>query len=592
VGAREGLGLSCPVDEAGRFTAGAEPFVGRSVLEVNDDIVRWLTGRDRILAASRFTHAYPHCWRCRQPVIFRATEQWFMMIDHDGHRERTLALIDGAVHWEPPSAQNRIRESVRLRPDWCLSRQRAWGVGIPAVYCEACEAPLLDERVMRRAAEVTRAAGSDAWYERPVADFIPAGFTCPKCGKAGPFRKETDILDVWFDSGCTHRALQVLHPGFRDAWARARRDGGHIAYFEGPDQHRGWFNSSLMVSAGLTGEAPYTDVLTHGWVLDSTGRAMHKSLGNVISPQDVIKKVGADVVRWWALATDWRTDVRIGDEILQHVADAYRKVRNTFRFLLGNLADFMPADALPEGRLTAVDRAFAGALTAGVARMRREYEALQFHRALSVLLDLCTVDLSAVYLDAAKDRLYTLAPDDPLRRSAQTVLWRALHDLAIAASPALAFTAEEAWQHHPGLIAEHESVHLALWPETEGGEEAEWALLREVRDAVNAAIEPRRASKELATTAEAEVVIAAPAALRSRLAPYSGELAGFLMVARAELRPAEGSPAPDAPIAVEVARTAWLKCDRCWTYREDTVARSEGGMLCGRCTHALAAHRA
>ena len=594
VGAREGLGLSCPVDEAGRFTAGTEPFVGRSVLEVNDDIVRWLTERGRILAASRFVHAYPHCWRCRQPVIFRATDQWFMIIDHDGHRERSLALIDGDVRWEPPSAQNRIRESVRLRPDWCLSRQRAWGVGIPAVYCEACEAPLLDERIMRRAAQVTREAGSDAWYERPVADFLPAAFTCPRCGKAGPFRKETDILDVWFDSGCTHRALQVMHPGFRDAWTRARTrvpgsraPAGRIAYFEGPDQHRGWFNSSLMVSAGLTGAAPYTDVLTHGWVLDAAGRAMHKSLGNVISPQDMIKKSGADVVRWWALATDWRTDVRIGDEILQHVADAYRKVRNTFRFLLGNLSDFTPADALPPARLTHVDRAFAAALAAGVARMKREYESLQFHRALSVLLDLCTVDLSAIYLDAAKDRLYTLAPGDPLRRSAQTVLWQALHDLAIAASPALVFTAEEAWQHHPGLTTECESVHLARWPEREAGDETQWTLLRELRDAVNAAIEPLRASKALAATVEADVSITVPARLRSRLAPYAGELAGFLMVARAEVQAVDDQRPLEAPPDVKVSRTTYLKCDRCWTYREDALSRGAEGTLCGRCERAL-----
>ncbi len=586
VGARENLGVLCPVDEAGRFMAGAEPFVGRSVLEVNDDLVRWLTERGRILAASSFTHAYPHCWRCRQPVIFRATDQWFMIIDHAGHRERALALIDGAVRWEPPSSQNRIRDSVRLRPDWCLSRQRAWGVGIPALYCEACETPLLEARVMRRAAEVTREHGSDAWYERTVGEFLPAGFACPACGKPGPFRKETDILDVWFDSGCTHRALQALHPGFREAWTRARREGGRIAYFEGPDQHRGWFNSSLMVSAGLTGEAPYTDVLTHGWVLDSGGRAMHKSVGNVVSPQDIIKRSGADVVRWWAMATDWRTDVRIGDEILQHVADAYRKVRNTFRFLLGNLDDFTPADALAPEQLGPVDRAFTAALDAGLQRMKREYETLQFHRALGVLLELCTVDLSAIYLDAAKDRLYTLAPDDPARRSAQTVLWRALHDLAIAASPVLAFTAEEAWQHHPGLIGEHESIHLARWPERGPGDDAEWARLRELRDAVNAAIEPLRAAKTLAATVEADVTVTLPAVLHARLAPYAGELAGFLMVARATLRVADGARPEGNPFEVAVSRTAWLKCDRCWTYREDAVA-AEGGALCGRCARVL-----
>ena len=591
VGQRAGLGVISPVDEAGRFTAGAEPFVGRSVLDVNDDIIAWLKERGVLLAASRFTHAYPHCWRCRQPVIFRATEQWFMIIDHAGHRARCLELIDHAVRWEPASAQNRIRESVRLRPDWCLSRQRAWGVGIPAVYCEGCGQPALDPRVMKLAADRIRRDGSDAWYEQPVESFLPPGFRCPGCAATGPFRKETDILDVWFDSGCTQVAVQATHPELRAAWERARAaaaagpEGGRIVYFEGPDQHRGWFNSSLMVGAGLTGEAPYTDVLTHGWVLDAQGRAMHKSLGNVMSPEDLVKRYGADVVRWWALATDWRSDVRVGDEILQHVAEAYRKVRNTFRFLLGNLADFTPDQAVPPARLTLVDRAFSGALAARFERVRREYQALQFHRAIAALLDLCTVDLSAIYLDAAKDRLYTLAPDDPQRRSAQTVLWQALHDLAIAASPVLVFTAEEAWQHHAGLIAECPSVHLADGPERDpradpAGEES-WTLLVRLRDAVNQAIEPLRAAKTLSTTAEAEVTLTAAPATVARLAPFVSELPGFLLVARATLGERAGT---EPEFEVAVSRTALAKCERCWTYREDV---GDDG-VCARCTRALA----
>ena len=625
IGARAGLGVACPVDEAGRFTAGAEPFVGRSVLEVDADIVRWLAEQGRLLAESSFSHSYPHCWRCRQPVIFRATKQWFMVIDHDPppldpaeptagrgkHRDRALEAIEQAVRWEPPSSQNRIRESVRNRPDWCLSRQRSWGVGIPAVYCEGCGEAALDPRVMARAAEVTRTAGSDAWYEQPVETFLPEGFACRSCGAAGPFRRETDILDVWFDSGSTHRAVQATHPALREAWQRALSGGGRVVYFEGPDQHRGWFNSSLMVGVGAADRAPYTDVCTHGWVLDGEGRAMHKSLGNVIWPEDVVKLYGADIARWWALATDWRTDVRVGDkklrdmathragqkpdpgdshpgdDILQRVADAYRKVRNTFRFLLGNLGDFDPAQALPPGRLTRVDRAFAVALAARFARIRQEYEALQFHRALDALLDLCTVDLSAVFLDVAKDRLYTLAPDDPARRSAQTVLWQALHDLALAAAPALAFTAEEVWQHHPALLAEHESVHLARWPERApegerpaGGSDGEWAFLLAIRDAVNAAIEPLRAQKALATTLEAEVTLTVPPAVAERLAPCRDELAGLLLVARAAVvAGAEGQE-----IEVAVTRTALSKCERCWTYRADVA---EG--LCRRCAGVLAA---
>jgi isoleucyl-tRNA synthetase len=350
-----------------------------------------------------------------------------------------------------------------------------------------------------------RESGSDAWYERPVEQFLPKDFLCPTCGKPGPFEKETDILDVWFDSGSTHRAAQATHPKFAEAWARAK-ETGRIVYFEGPDQHRGWFNSSLMVGVGATDHAPYTHVLTHGWVLDRNGRAMHKSLGNVVWPEDVIKKYGAEIVRWWALATDWRGDVRVGDEILERVADAYRKVRNTFRFALGNLSDFTPADAVSAHQLTPIDRAFSAYLDSRFARIGRDYEALQFHRALDGLLNVCTVDLSAIFLDAAKDRLYASAPGDAARRSAQTVLWRALHDALIAASPALAFTAEEAWQAHPGLLAEAPSVHLALYPKREAtGTDAEWLFLVSIRDAVNAAIEPLRAAKTLNTTAEADI---------------------------------------------------------------------------------------
>ena len=623
IGQREGLEVACPVDEAGRFLAGAEPFVGRGVLEVNADIVAWLKERGRLLAASTFVHAYPHCWRCRQPVIFRATDQWFMIIDHApkplavdaaggavSHRDRALALIE-TVRWDPASSQNRIRESVRLRPDWCLSRQRSWGVGIPAVYCEACEEPILDSGVMRRAVELTRAHGSDAWYERAIEEFLPPGFACPACGAAGPFRRESDILDVWFDSGSTHRAVQATHPEFKAAWDRAWRavtrdrataaqaPSAHVVYFEGPDQHRGWFNSSLMVAVGTSDRAPYTDVCTHGWVLDGEGRAMHKSLGNDIQPRDVVKKYGAEIVRWWALATDWRTDVRVGDEILERVSDAYRKVRNTFRFLLGNLGDFDPdQDTVPDDRLTRVDLAFREALDSRIARIHTAWEALEFHRALDLLLSFCTVDLSAVFLDVSKDRLYTFAADDPARRSAQTVLWRALHDLTIAVSPALVFTAEEVWQHHPALLAECESVHLASWPQHEGaaaeGDEIEWEFLLEIRDAVNAAIEPLRAAKELATTAEAEVDLRVRRDHLPQVQLYDVELAAFLMVAnvRIDLWPEgdaelEVTDRPGRVYDVIVTKTTLAKCERCWTHRDDVALEGARAGLCGRCVTAL-----
>jgi isoleucyl-tRNA synthetase len=587
VGQRSGLGISCPVDEGGRFTPEVPHFAGRSVLDVNDDIIRWLSEQGVLLKSWTFTHSYPHCWRCRKPVIFRATDQWFMIVDHDGHRERCIEQIERAVRWDPDSSRNRIREAVRSRPDWCVSRQRSWGVGIPAVYCEACGVPSLDARVLKLAAAQVRAADSDVWYEQPIEAFLPEGYACPACQSKGPFRREEDVLDVWFDSGSTHRAIQVSHPELRPAWEEARRGKAEVLYFEGPDQHRGWFNSSLMVGVGAENAAPYTAVATHGWVLDASGRAMHKSLGNVVSPLTLIEKYGADVVRWWALATDWRGDVRVGDEILLRVADAYRKVRNTLRFLLGNLADFTPADAVPEARLLQTDRAFADHLTARLARIRGEWIALQFHRALDQVVDLCTVDLSAVYLDVAKDRLYTLAPGDPTRRSAQTVLWQALHDLTVAVSPALVFTADEAWQSHAGLTAECASVHFAEWPKREevGRTSDAWMFLREVRETVNSAIEPLRAAKTLATTAEAEITLHAPRVWTDRLAALGDELPALLIVADVVLEPAADGSEP----RVEVRRTSRAKCDRCWMYRADVGHDASQPGLCSRCTGALAA---
>ncbi len=598
VGQRAGLEVACPVDEAGRFTAGAEPFVGRSVIdpELNRAIIERLRTQGRLLAEGTLTHAYPRCWRCHRPVIFRATKQWFMMIDHLAHRDRVLAAIEQEVTWEPPSSRNRMSDAVRLRPDWCISRQRSWGVGIPALYCEACGEASLDADVMTRAARLTREQGSDAWYELPVERFLPPGFACPRCGKPGPFRKESDILDVWFDSGSTYRAVQITHPELREAWSRARAEGGRVVYLEGPDQHRGWFNSSLMVGIGTDGRAPFTDVLTHGWVLDADGRAMHKSLGNVVPPERVIAQYGADIVRWWALATDWRSDVRVGIEILQRVAEAYRKVRNTFRFLLGNLGDFAPsAHGVADSDLSRVDRAFLDHFRATLHDVRDAYRRFAFHRAADEILNVCVVDLSAVYLDVTKDRLYVLEATDPRRRSAQTVLWQVLRDLTIAASPVLAFTAEEVWQSHESLRRHAESVHLADWPaglERSAPGAAEWETLLRLRGAVNARIEPLRAAKEVATTAEVEVVIEPRADVEACLRRYATELEDFLLVAKATIPDSTFAVTADLSgqeeYRVTARKTRNPKCQRCWTHREPVL--NDAG-LCTRCAPVLATAR-
>jgi isoleucyl-tRNA synthetase len=594
VGRREGFPVLSPVDAAGAFTAEAGPWAGYRVLEAEADLVRWLAESGRLVAASRVQHAYPHCWRCGGAVLFRATRQWFLRIDHEGHREKCLAAIE-SVAWDPPGSKNRIRDAVAGRPDWCLSRQRSWGVGIPAVYCEACGEATLDPRVMGKVAERARTLGSDDWFASPVETFLPSGFACPQCKSGGPFRKETDILDVWFDSGATHRV--VLEP---------RADLGWPAdlYLEGPDQHRGWFNSSLMLGVATRGAAPYRAVQTHGWVLDAKGRAMHKSLGNVISPLEVVEKHGADLVRLWACAADWRADVRVGEEILTRVADAYRKVRNTFRFLLANLSDAPwkgEAAALrPAAREDPLNAAFVGRLDRVLSEVREDLLESRNHAAVAKLVDLCTTDLSAVYLDFRKDALYTLAAGDPLRRSTQAVLAMALEELVLAWSPVLSFTAEEVWRHSPWLAAREESVFLAEWTrDTRPDREADraWRELLAVREAIYRLLEPRRAAREFSSFAEVRLGLAATGSLAPVLERLDAESWRSFLIVSEVVRIAPGAAGaqdlgePLGPGSGRLWATASLsphaRCERCWIQRPSVGSFAEHPRLCERCLAVL-----
>ncbi|MEP7029076.1 MAG: isoleucine--tRNA ligase, partial [Candidatus Eisenbacteria bacterium] len=583
VGKKFGFEAFCPVDEGGVLTDQAAPFQGQHVFKVNDAILAWLDERGLMLARGTLRHSYPHCWRCRNAVIFRATDQWFMAIDAHDHRQRALAAID-ATAWDPESSRNRIASAVESRPDWCVSRQRSWGVGIPALYCEACDQPTVHQDVIALVVERMRAANSDVWYTEPAETFVPPGFQCPTCGSKGPFEKETDILDVWFDSGSTHRAV-LLARGMR--WPCD-------VYFEGPDQHRGWFNSSLMIAVATdpAGRAPYLGVLTHGWVLDGDGRAMHKSLGNVILPEQVIPQNGADILRLWACSTDWRTDVRISPEILKRVADAYRKVRNTVRFLIANLSDFPPpAGPVDAAALEPLDRAALARVRDAFAQARTEYNAARFHSAVSRLVDLCTSDLSAVYLDFRKDALYTLALDHPERRSAQAVLWETVRGLTVLLAPVLSFTAEEIWQHVPALKAEAESVFEAVWgevPAVDAAALADWRLLASLRDATYRAIEVERADKRLTQTQEAAVLIGATGdAERSLLERYANALPAYLQVSIAG--PGGPNPPEGETWGVAVTRTPYAKCERCWNYRMTVGEDAAHPTLCDRCRAALPA---
>ena len=591
VGRREGLPVPSPVDEAGVFTADAGPWAGKKIFAANPEIVAWLAERGRLVAETEIRHSYPHCWRCKSALFFRATKQWFLNIDHDGHRDKSLAAIE-TVAWDPPGSKNRIRDAVANRPDWCISRQRSWGVGIPAVYCEACEEALLDPRVLQTVAERARTRGSDDWFESPVETFLPAGFSCPNCSAAGPFRKETDILDVWFDSGATHRAV-----------CEARPELGWPAdlYLEGPDQHRGWFNSSLMLAVATRGGAPYRGVQTHGWTLDGEGRAMHKSLGNVVSPFEIIEKQGADIVRLWAASADWRTDVRVGPEILTRVADAYRKVRNTFRFLLANLSDAGlsgPAASVRErAAAEPLNAAFLARLDRVFAEVRSDFAASRNHAAVSKLVDLCTTDLSAIYLDVRKDALYTLRAEDPLRRSTQAVLAVALEELVLAWSPVLSFTAEDVWLHSPWLSGREESVFLAEWAAPRAAitrdTDRAWRELLALREAIYQALEPRRATKEFGTFAEVRLTLFGDGPVGERLASLGAESwRAFLLVSEVQV----GKAAPAGalrletdlgPLSLFAERTRFARCDRCWIHRETVGASSEHPALCDRCVAAL-----
>jgi isoleucyl-tRNA synthetase len=583
VGKKYGYEALCPVDEGGVLTDEAAPFDGQHVFKVNGPITDWLDERGWLLARGTLTHAYPHCWRCRNPVIFRATDQWFMAIDAHGHRARALSAID-ATTWDPPTSKNRIASAVETRPDWCLSRQRTWGVGIPAVYCLACNEPTADKAIVARVAERVRAANSDVWYTEPVEAFIPEGFQCPSCASAGPWRKETDILDVWFDAGSTHRAVLL---------ARGMRWPADV-YYEGPDQHRGWFNSSLMIAVATdaAGRAPYRSVLTHGWVLDGDGRAMHKSLGNVIAPESVTTQNGADILRLWACSTDWRTDARISPEILTRVVDAYRKVRNTVRFLLANLDDFAPpagGAAVDAAGLEPLDGIALARVRQAFVRAREDWNAARYHAATSRLVDLCTTDLSAVYLDYRKDALYTLAADHPERRSVQAVLWETMRGLTLLMAPVLSFTAEEVWQHAPALKAEAFSVFEATWgdvPVVDEKAAADWEALRALREATYRAVEVERAAKRLAKTNEASVALGATgAAEQDLLARYANELPAFLQVSIATAN----GPAPAAGEAwgVAVTRTPYARCERCWNFRATVGQAPRLPELCDRCVAAL-----
>ena len=580
-----GLRIYNPVDDDGRFVREVAHFAGMTVWEANPKIVEHLRRIGALLAEVTLTHTYPHCWRCKNPTLFRATEQWFVALDRQGLRARTLDAIRRDVRWIPTWGEDRIFNMVAHRPDWTLSRQRVWGVPIVAFYCDGCDALLLEEPVIEHVARLFGdGRGIEEWYLRAVPDLLPPGTRCRKCGGT-TFRKGTDTLDVWFDSGCSHAAVLETRPEL--TWPAE-------LYLEGSDQHRGWFHSSLLEAMATREAPPYRAVLTCGFVVDGDGRKMSKSVGNVVSPQDLLPKYGAEILRLWVAAEDYTEDIRLSSLILDRLADAYRRIRNTFRFLLGNLSDFDPArDRQPYARLDEVDRFVLDRLARLIDRVRRAYEEYQFHTVFHAVHNFCAVDLSALYLDVIKDRLYTSAPTDPRRRAAQTTCYEIFRALARMMAPILTFTSEEAWRYVPGARAE--SVHLERFPEVpvewlDDTLDAEWSRLLEVRREIAKALETARARGLIGSGLEAAVtIVAAPEDLPELLRRKRDLLPTLLIVSQVAFdRPAstpavvhESQEIPGLVIGIDRARGR--KCERCWMWTERVGESAAHPGLCERC---------
>ncbi|HXT68518.1 MAG TPA: isoleucine--tRNA ligase [Vicinamibacterales bacterium] len=575
VGQRYGLDIYVPIATNGRFGQDVGLVAGLKVFEANPVVEAALAERGRLWHRSDFQHSYPHCWRCHSPVIFLATPQWF--ISMESLRAAAVSEAD-AVRWIPEWGRERMVGMFTTRPDWCISRQRAWGVPIPALGCQGCGASWLTSEIVEKAAQVFERTSADAWYELDTAEFVPQGFACAKCGGA-TFDRERDILDVWFDSGSSHQA--VLQPRADLSWPADM-------YLEGTDQYRGWFQSSLLIGVGTRGHAPYKSVLTHGFVVDEHGRKQSKSLGNVVSPQQVIKDSGAEVLRLWVSMVDYRDEVRLGKEVLARTIEAYRKIRNTFRYLLSNLYDFDPArDAVDRDRMLAVDRFALSSYARLALDVEQAYENYNFQTIFHGINEFVTVDLSAFYLDVSKDRLYTFGANSLERRSAQTAVLIIADGLARLLAPILSITADEIWRQLPGN--RESSVHLATFPPVsdltawrDAPLDAEWRQLLDLRGAVNAALEGARQRKEIGNALSANVTIAASGELADLLDKYDDDLEMFFITSGVRVERHQNA----AP-AVTVTAAAGEKCPRCWRFVDRLTAAGAATGVCDRCASAV-----
>ncbi len=580
-GVTYGLEILAPLDAGGHFLDSVELFAGMQVFEANPKIADALAARGQLWHREEYEHSYPHCWRCHNPVIFLATPQWFIAMERQNLRQRALEEID-RTRWIPPWGHDRIYNMIAHRPDWCISRQRSWGVPIPAVDCTTCGHELLTRELTDRAAAVFDEYGADAWYERPIEEFLPPGLTCPTCGGTA-FERESNILDVWFDSGSSHEAVLESWPGQR--WPADM-------YLEGSDQHRGWFHSSLLVGIGTRGQAPFKQVLTHGFVVDESGRKMSKSLGNGIEPQEVIKQSGAEVLRLWVSMVDYREDIRLGPEVLARTVEAYRKIRNLLRVLVANLYDFDPArDQVQPGRMPEIDRWAMARYADTAGRIVKAYEDFDYPAIFQAANQLITVDLSAFYVDITKDRMYTFGATSEARRSGQTTMFHIVDGLARLLAPVLPVTMDELWRNLPGT--REESVHLSLFPrDLEQWQDADlvdrWTRLGAVRNQVNAALEEKRQQKTITASLSAKVMLVASPELSPLLEQYRDELATIFGVSRVEVTARALGADADVSVEVIVEKADGVKCQRCWRYVDKVSGDTPFEGICERCVEALA----
>ncbi len=575
LGKEVGLDIYSPVDEKGKFTSESGDFEGLKTEEASEKVLEILKEKDNLVHVGNIQHSYPICWRCKTPLIFRATEQWFISIDHNDLRKKALEVVRNN-DWYPPQSEERMFAAVSDRPDWCISRQRKWGVNIPAFFCKKCGKAILNKNMILKVAELFKKESADIWFELNPEDILGKDFECKECGSS-EFEKGMDVLDVWFDSGIS--SFGALD---KENWPANM-------YLEGPDQHRGWFNSSLMLSLAIKDKAPYDKVVTHGWMLDNEGQSMHKSIGNVTAPSEIIDEFGADILRLWVASVNWSVDVKYGTEIMQRLVDAYRKIRNSFKFMLGNLGDFTESDKLKEDELLPVDRFVLIKLNSLILEVDKDYNSLYYHKVYRKIYDFVVGTLSSFYLDILKDRLYVESKEGKKRRSAQTVLFELTKNLAVMLAPVLSFTTEEVWQ---SLFDKESSIFLADFPESRELTEEESKLLSkfekvlEVRDEFHKVLEEAQEDNYIGNSLEAKIIIKSNLEELKYLEEYLEEI---FIVSKVEFAPEinteysfEGNL---GSYGVEKAEGG--KCSRCWMLKESVGNNSEFDTLCERCIEVI-----